>query len=64
MLREATASGDLPALDVDTTAQTLIAYFEGVLLLAKTHNDPGVVKQLARGAEHLVVAAAHARLHE
>ena len=64
MLREAAANGDLPALDVDTTAQTLLAYFEGVLLLAKTQNDPGVVKRLARGAVHLVEAAARARLYE
>ncbi|WP_089936225.1 TetR family transcriptional regulator C-terminal domain-containing protein [Candidatus Entotheonella palauensis] len=64
MLREAAANGDLPALDVDTTAQTLIAYFEGVLLLAKTQNDPGVVKKLARGAVYLVEAAARARLYE
>ena len=64
MLREAAANGDLPSLDVDTTAQTLIAYFEGVLLLAKTQNDPGVVKKLARGAVHLVEAAARARLYE
>ena len=64
MLREAAANGDLPALDVDTTAQTLIAYFEGVLLLAKTQNDPGIVKKLAQGAVHLVEAAARARLYE
>jgi len=64
MLREAVMHGDLPALDVDTTAQTLIAYFEGVLLLAKMQNDPGVVKKLAQGAVHLVEAAARARLYE
>jgi TetR/AcrR family transcriptional regulator, transcriptional repressor for nem operon len=64
MLREAVTQGDLPALDVDTTAQTLIAYFEGVLLLAKMHNDPGVVKKLAQGAVHLVEAAARACLYE
>ena len=64
LLREAVTQGDLPALDVDTTAQTLIAYFEGVLLLAKMQNDPGVVKKLAQGAVHLVEAAARACLYE
>jgi AcrR family transcriptional regulator len=64
LLREAVTHGDLPVLDVDTTAQTLIAYFEGVLLLAKMQNDPGVVKKLAQGAVHLVEAAARACLYE
>jgi len=64
LLREAVTHGDLPALDVDTTAQTLIAYFEGVLLLAKMQNDPGVVKKLAQGAVYLVEAAARACLYE
>jgi TetR/AcrR family transcriptional repressor of nem operon len=57
MLREAAPEGEWSALEIATTAQTLIAYFEGVLLLAKTRNDPQVVKQLARGAAHLVEAA-------
>lgn len=56
-LSEATAQGDLPALPVSTTAQALIAYFQGVVLLAKTENDPTVLKQLAPGAVHLVEAA-------
>jgi TetR/AcrR family transcriptional repressor of nem operon len=64
MLREAVTHGDLPALDVDTTAQTLIAYFEGVLLLAKIQNDPGVVKRLAHGAVHLVEATARTHLYD
>ncbi len=64
MLHEATANGDFPALDVGTTARTIVAYFEGVLLLAKTHNDPGLVRQLAQGAVHLVEAAANGRLYK
>ena len=64
MLREATSHGDLPALDADTTAQSVIAYVEGAVLLAKTHNNPDILKQLAPGAVHLVEAAAHARLRQ
>ena len=57
MLREAAPEAQWSAVETATTAQTLIAYFEGVLLLAKTRNDPRMVKQLAQGAAHLVEAA-------
>jgi TetR/AcrR family transcriptional repressor of nem operon len=62
MLREAASEGEWSAVEIATTAQTLIAYFEGVLLLAKTRNDPRVVQQLARGAGYLVEAACNGRL--
>lgn len=61
MLREAAPEGEWSAVEVATTAQTLIAYFEGVLLLAKIRNDPQVVQQLAQGAVHLVEAARNGR---
>lgn len=54
MLRESAVSGELHVHDIDTTAQSIIAYFEGVLLLAKTQNDPLVVKQLAQGVKYLL----------
>lgn len=57
MLHEAVATGALPAIDAGLTAQAIVAYFEGVLLLAKTHNDPAVVTRLAHGAVHLALAA-------
>ena len=62
MLRETAPEGEWSPVEVATTAQTLIAYFEGVLLLAKTRNDPQVVQQLARGAVDLVEAARNGRL--
>jgi len=61
-LREAMASGALPALDPVTTAQTVVAYFEGVMMLAKTQQTPEVLTQLAHGAVALVEAAAGASL--
>lgn len=57
MLHEAVATGALPAMDAGLTAQAIVAYFEGVLLLAKIHNDPAVVTRLAHGAAHLALAA-------
>ncbi len=50
VLREAVASGDLPAIDVSLAAHALLAYLEGVILLAKTWNDPEMVRRLAKGA--------------
>lgn len=45
-LQDAIDAGDLPTLDVAATAQAMLAYFEGVTLLAKTHNDPEILRQL------------------
>ena len=50
MLCEAKEQGIVPApLDTAVTAQALLAYFEGVLLLAKGHNDPAVIATLRMG---------------
>lgn len=61
MLHEAVRSGVLPAIETDTTAQTIVAYFEGVMLLAKIHNDPAVITRLAHGV--LPLACAASRVH-
>lgn len=46
-LQEAINNNDLDDVnDVERTAQAMLAYFEGVLLLAKTQNDPNLLKQL------------------
>jgi TetR/AcrR family transcriptional repressor of nem operon len=57
VLHQAVAAGELPALDTSSTAQTIVAYFEGVLMLAKIQNDPDVVQRLAHSAMQLVEAA-------
>ena len=43
-LREAVAAGDLPAIDVSLAAHALQAYLEGVVLLAKTWNNPDMIR--------------------
>lgn len=63
MLRESVANGELQVCDIDTTAQSIIAYFEGVLLLAKAQNDPFVVKQLAQGVRYLLGTNTHDHVH-
>jgi TetR/AcrR family transcriptional repressor of nem operon len=51
VLQEAKDQGLVPAtLDTAVTAQALLAYFEGVVLLAKGHNDPGMMATLRNGA--------------
>ena len=35
---------------VDHTAQAMLAYFQGILLMAKTQNDPAILKQLVPAA--------------
>ncbi len=45
-LDEAVSMGLMPALDTAATAQAMLAYLEGVILLAKSRNDPEVVRIL------------------
>ncbi len=46
-LQEAVDNNDLDGVNnVELTAQAMLAYFEGTILLAKTHNDPNILKQL------------------
>jgi TetR/AcrR family transcriptional repressor of nem operon len=53
-LEEAAARGELPAAtNLDEAADALVAYFEGVLLLAKTRNDPDLIRSLGRHAIQL-----------
>ena len=50
MLGEAKEQGIVPAtLDTAVTAQALLAYFEGVILLAKGRNDPALIHTLRSG---------------
>lgn len=47
VLREAQQKQDIAAtVDIEATGQAMLAYFEGVLLLAKNQNDPEVIKHL------------------
>ena len=54
-LRDAVASGELPEIDIAATAQAILAYLEGIALLAKTHNDPNLIKRLAQKAMQLAL---------
>ncbi len=45
---EAIRRKDLPQQNAKVLAEAIVAYMEGVTLLAKTHNDPGLIKRLGR----------------
>ena len=45
-LQDAISNGDIGNINTDATAAAMFAYLEGVILTAKTRNDPKVLKQL------------------
>jgi len=38
--------GEIGNVDSDATAEAMLAYFEGIVMLAKTRNDPEVIRHL------------------
>ncbi len=44
--KNAVQSGDLPRLDEAATAEAMLAYVEGIQLLAKARNDPELIRRL------------------
>ena len=57
VLEEAMAAGDLAELDSRATAGAMVAYLEGLTLMAKTWNDPEVVRTLGPAMLKLAVPA-------
>ena len=55
-LREAQATEAMCGSDLAAMARAVIAYFEGVMLLAKAHNDAGLIERLGQEAIRLVGA--------
>jgi len=54
-LEEAIENGDLVSLDSKATAEAMLSYLEGVILLAKSRNDPDVFLKLAPAVKTLRV---------
>jgi TetR/AcrR family transcriptional repressor of nem operon len=46
VVAEAVKSGEIPPVDEEATAEAMLAYLEGVQLLAKAQNDPEVIRRL------------------
>jgi len=49
VLDEAVETGDIEGIDTGATAAAMLAYFEGVMMMAKTQNDAEVLRQLLPG---------------
>ncbi len=45
-LTEAVEIGEIAEIDILATAQAMVAYVEGIMLMAKTRNDPEIIRQL------------------
>lgn len=45
-LAAARAQGEIGEIDIDATASAMIAYAEGLMLMAKTRNDPEMIRNL------------------
>lgn len=45
-LQQAVDSGALAPLDVNLTAQAMLSYLEGMILLAKSRNEPELIQKL------------------
>jgi len=54
-VQDAVSVGDLPDIDVTSTAEAILAYWQGVIMLAKVRNDPGLLKELAKGAKEFAI---------
>jgi len=57
-LEEAVTAGTIAPLDSDLTAEAMLAYLEGVILLAKSQNDPEVIYRLGPAIKTLRVETA------
>ncbi|MES9863280.1 MAG: TetR family transcriptional regulator C-terminal domain-containing protein, partial [Candidatus Thiodiazotropha sp. 4PDIVS1] len=58
-LEEAIEIGDILPLDTKATATAMLAYLEGVILLAKTRNDPEVVRSLGPAIKSIRIEHKH-----
>jgi len=54
-LTEAVARGDLQTVDTAAMAKAIFAYAEGIMLYAKTCNDPELIRELGKRALQLTV---------
>ena len=58
-LQEAVDKGEMEPMDIEATAEAMFAYFEGVLMLAKTKNDPAVLHKLLPATAQIRIPLKH-----
>jgi TetR/AcrR family transcriptional regulator, transcriptional repressor for nem operon len=54
-LEEAVAMRQLPEIDIQLTAEAILAYWQGVIMFAKVRNEPEMLKSLSKGAQELAI---------
>ena len=55
-IEDAARRGDISVRDPQQSAETLWAYYEGILVIAKARRDPEVIRRLGQDALHLLHA--------
>jgi TetR/AcrR family transcriptional repressor of nem operon len=58
-LEQAVQQGALPVINTEATATAMLAYLEGIILLAKTRNDPDVILLLGPAIKTLRIEISH-----
>jgi len=58
-LDEAVQTGAMAAMDTEATATAMLAYLEGIILLAKTRNNPEVILVLGPAIKTLRIELSH-----
>ena len=56
-ISDAMQSGAFPAVDAEATADAMLGYLEGIQLLAKARNDPGLIRRLGPAVKSIRVSA-------
>lgn len=56
-LQEAVGVGEAPEMDVGATTLAMFAYLEGLMLMAKTSNDPELIKRLGPALLYIRISA-------
>lgn len=58
-LEEAVAAGAISPLDAESTAEAMLAYLEGMILLAKAQNDPELLYKLGPAIKTIRIEQRH-----
>ncbi|VAX21248.1 hypothetical protein MNBD_NITROSPINAE03-1244 [hydrothermal vent metagenome] len=53
-LEEAVAMGDLPEIDTKSAANAILAFMQGIILMAKTRNDARLMRKMAKAGIDMI----------
>ena len=54
-LEDAVRQGDIPEVEITASAEAIFAYLEGIVLLAKTRNDPELILKLGQNISQVLI---------